>query len=135
MAIDELEPTVTANNPKPSQDLRELLASVETPQRMTWPQVSRAITEVAALADNWDGQGADAPTVDTVELARFFVSLIRQAQWPAPSNVRATPDGCISFEWNNHSELILEAEVSQGGIEYITSGPGLPTRSRFERVT
>jgi hypothetical protein len=126
------EPTTTTGTFAPELDgILEVLETARKAPGHSWADVTNELSRVSKLSDDWDGQGADAPSPETVELARTAISRMRKEAWPSPSFVRATPAGEIAFEWIHDSDLILEAEVSELGIEYTAPRPGLPLRTRF----
>lgn len=69
------------------------------------------LDEIAALRDDWDGQGAKAPLPVAVAEARRLAEKFRGA--PA-DRVVAGPDGSVVFEWR--AALFLSAEVSGVGV-------------------
>lgn len=105
----------------------DLLQSELTDQEATWPEVNDTLLDLLKLQDDWDGQGAAAPTHDLVlECLRFMVQL-RNNGSQAPNAVRANPDGSISLEWH-FGENLLELELSEHGGCFITSGPNFGSR-------
>jgi hypothetical protein len=76
------------------------------------------LDEIAALKDDWDGQGAKAPSVETIKVARDF-----EARWPIFANrITVSPDGTIIFEWQYEGRY-AEAEVYADRIEWMNVGP------------
>jgi hypothetical protein len=94
------------------------LLSGEREQGVTWATVARKLQSFYALEDDWDGDGASAPSREAIESARDFVADIRGAGWPLPrSNPLVSPMGTICFIWNEPSGYILEIEIDDCGTD------------------
>ena len=65
----------------------------------------RSVSDLASRGRNWDGQGAAAVSLDTVELANRTLWELAQLAGehdrvlPTPS-VGVSPDGAVGFEWS-----------------------------------
>lgn len=104
------------------------LQSEPEPYRMSWGDVTDQLLDLEQLEDDWDGMGALAPSKELVRSCGKFVRLARdQSKLGTPVFVVATPDGHVSFEWQGLS-LRLEAEITPDAIQWVYSGPAIPTQ-------
>ncbi len=93
-----------------------------------WEKDPRALEEIGRLEDDWDGDGAGAPSQDLVDSARELLLWLRQQKIPAPSRVAAGPNGTILLEWQcglNYFEIEVCAPYQ---VEWMMALPGQPTR-------
>ena len=65
---------------------------------------------------NWDGEGADAISTETYEVARRLLESL-PSNMPMPS-VSAEPDGQLNFEWYQTPRRLLSASISSSGTLY-----------------
>ena len=106
------------------------LQSEPEPYRMSWGDVSDRLLDLNQLKNNWDGMGALAPSKELVQSCGEFVRYLREeSSYGPPVFLTATPDGHISFEWQGPCYR-LEAEITPCAIEWVLSGPAMPTRFR-----
>ena len=75
-----------------------------------WEQISDALRKLATLQDDWDGQGAVAPTHDIIQSAVEFAHIFRRMGQPAPTTAVATLAGTILFGWHSLTNY-FEAEI------------------------
>ena len=105
------------------------LQSEPEPYRLSWGDVTDQLLDLEQLEDDWDGMGATAPTKELVQSCGKFVRLARkQPNLGPPVFVVATPDGHVSFEWQSPSGR-LEAEITPEAVEWVISGPAIPTQT------
>ena len=79
-------------------------------------QCLKAIDQIAALQDDWDGTEADPLTLEVVEAARWYV------QWTAdspslimPQKIVPSPDGNIILAWVEDGQVYYEIEFDDRG--------------------
>jgi hypothetical protein len=49
--------------------------------------------------DDWDGQGAEAPSRYVVETAKSYIRMLANQDRLVPFEISLGPDGSIGFEW------------------------------------
>lgn len=67
--------------------------------RDQWESCLGELSHMLALRDNWDGEGALAPTRDTVLSLSDLLQQLRSHLWPAPARVVTGPNGEVVVEW------------------------------------
>lgn len=65
---------------------------------------------------NWDGEGAEAISTETHEVARRLLESL-PSDMPLPS-ISAEPDGQLNFEWYQAPRRLLSASLSSNGTLY-----------------
>ena len=65
---------------------------------------------------NWNGEGADAISPETHEVARRMLESL-PSDMPLPS-ISAEPDGQLNFEWYQAPRRLLSASISSSGTLY-----------------
>jgi hypothetical protein len=65
---------------------------------------------------NWDGEGAEAISTETHEVARRLLDSLPR-DMPLPS-ISAEPDGQLNFEWYQAPRRLLSASLSSNGTLY-----------------
>lgn len=83
-----------------------------------WGDVTDELLDISQLQDDWDGQGATAPSRKTVDRAFSLVRSWREHNSVPPSLIRPSPDGNICLEWQFSLER-LEIEVQEDCIDCI----------------
>lgn len=68
------------------------------------------LDKLAALEDNWDGDGADSPQPKALDAARLILEYT-----PAPDRMLPTWDGGIILEWQPKGAAIFEIEIESDG--------------------
>lgn len=66
---------------------------------MTWDDVFTELRRFATLTDNWDGDGAPAPTMDAIDMALQRAYEMRDAGRQPPGWVLVGINGTIWMEW------------------------------------
>jgi hypothetical protein len=84
-----------------------------TPRGGWYKQVAARIYGFTALEDDWDGEGARAPLMATLDLAARFAWITAQAGM-RPS-VGLASDGSVVFEWNDPSARAVAVDVRPDG--------------------
>jgi hypothetical protein len=94
-----------------------------------WQLVIEELQRIAALADDWDGQGAQAPPRETVDWVLDWVGQMRQYR-QALSPSRAVPGvaGEVYLEWQGESFYVVAEITSPARVEWTLSLPGQPNR-------
>src|SRR5687767_6290040 len=93
-----------------------------------WSRREREICAAGDLSDDWDGEGADAPSAGVVQTALHLVRAIwERGDWPPPSRVSVTSDGTIVLEWRILDSYV-EAEIENpGSANWMVKMPGART--------
>ena len=81
---------------------------------------SRAMQDIERLAvncrnDNWDGEGADRVSPETVKNALEVVGQLREKALLSDLYIDATPRGSISFEWVPAEQVMLDVLILPSG--------------------
>ncbi|MCW9023635.1 MAG: hypothetical protein OQK73_03030 [Gammaproteobacteria bacterium] len=88
-----------------------LLSSGAAEKDIAWHRNFMDLYELFDLEDNWDGEDAEAPSIELIENAISYLnSLQTTSDMPAPSRVIFTQDEEIVVEWNynnNYLELTI----------------------------
>jgi len=99
-----------------------------------WNRQILRIGELRGLKDNWDGEGARAPSQDILDSLQEILRLHgASGNYPAPSRMTPTVDGTIVIEW--HSPPIfrsLEIVRPYEG-EWLVERPGYRPEFYVER--
>jgi hypothetical protein len=89
------------------------------PGRMTWDEAFAKADGLRKWGDDWDGQGASAPSSEHIDACRVLLEAVhRDALLPPPTFVAGAPDGgvCVEWQWVGIS---LGAEVADDRIEWM----------------
>ncbi|MBC8116378.1 MAG: hypothetical protein H7062_18470 [Candidatus Saccharimonas sp.] len=98
---------IVVRDSEPSQELDEARIALVKALRETWQRCQEP---------NWDGEGAEAISMETHEIAlRLLESL--PSDMPLPS-ITAEPDGQLNFEWYQAPRRLLSASISSVGTVY-----------------
>jgi len=79
----------------------DVLVPATAPMSDSWQKHFDTLDQMAGLKDDWDGDGAIAPSPDLVTSTRELLRDLQNRQVPAPSRVGAGPNGTILAEWQN----------------------------------
>jgi hypothetical protein len=97
-------------------------------ERDRWKAIRADLLLIARLRDDWDGQGAKAPSPPVVESAFHILRLFHEGGLSVPSSVVAAPDGAVVFTWETPNSY-REAEISRPGhITWMAERENRPTR-------
>lgn len=101
---------------------------------MLWNERIDELLAIRQLEDDWDGQGAPAPTIEVVDSALVFALLMRRDGVVPPTGVVQGLNGEVLFDWQSEDGKYIEVEVT---APYTASGwlhvPGEPIkRVQFE---
>ena len=98
---------IVVRDSEPSQELDEARIALVKTLRETWQRCQEP---------NWDGEGAEAISTETHEVAlRLLESL--PSDMPLPS-ITAEPDGQLKFEWYQAPRRLLSASINSAGTVY-----------------
>lgn len=81
---------------------------------MEWGEILKKIEDLRQLKDDWDGEGAIAPTVPVMGSVADCMSMLKNAGVPSPDQVSAACDGSVIISWN-FGEIYFEMEISWPG--------------------
>jgi hypothetical protein len=94
-----------------------------------WEPTVAQLVALQHLGDDWDGQGARAPSRDLLAAAVALAYLLNERGVDAPSSVGPGPDGSVSFEWQRPDGTFCEVEVVRPFYaEVMLIEPGKPAR-------
>ena len=92
---------------EPSQELDDARIALLKTLQETWQRCQQP---------NWDGEGAQAISTETHEVARRLLESLPR-DMPLPS-ISAEPDGQLNFEWYQAPRRLLSASINSGGTLY-----------------
>ena len=92
---------------EPSQELDDARIALLKTLQETWQRCQQP---------NWDGEGAQAISTETHEVARRLLESL-PSDMPLPS-ISAEPDGQLNFEWYQAPRRLLSVSISSGGTLY-----------------
>jgi len=94
-----------------------------------WEPTVQALVEFQHLGDNWDGQGAVAPSYEQLESAIGLAYTLYQQGVNPPSRVVPGPQGSVIFEWQDPDGTYTEIEqVRPFYAEVLLIEPGQPAK-------
>jgi hypothetical protein len=76
-----------------------------------WNERIDKLLEIRRLEDDWDGQGADAPSPALVDSAIVLAQILRQNGVETPCRVVAGVNGTVILEWQEGKDTYTEIEV------------------------
>lgn len=76
-----------------------LWSSQEATYEVEWDRRFRDLNGIAGLKDNWDGEGAEAPTQALWRSARDLLLHMRDQNELPPTRIVPTFDGTVLIEW------------------------------------
>jgi len=95
-------------------------------KRSRWEQAIGKLYMMMSLEDDWDGQGAEAPSKEIVVGAIELAAELRFLDYPPPTRVAAAPCGTVGLEWQ-WPLVYLEVEVvSPYRSEWMLTEEGIP---------
>ena len=94
-----------------------------------WSERIDDLLGIRQLEDDWDGQGAPAPTSEVVDSALVLALLLRKEGIAPPKLVAQGPSGGIHFDWLPGGGKYVELRVMRPyQAEILVHVPGSPTR-------
>ena len=94
-----------------------------------WDRLFEELKGIRSLGDDWDGQGAEAPSSANVDWASDWVQQMRGYHQAIPPS-RAVPgvSGEVYLEWRAASFYLVAEIASPARVEWMLSVPGAPNR-------
>ena len=94
-----------------------------------WDTVHDRLATFRALEENWDGQGARAPSGELLDSALALTTLLRDRGVEAPSGAAPGPMGTVLLVWQGKDGTYCEVEVERPFYaEVMLVEPGKPAR-------
>lgn len=94
-----------------------------------WAERIDELLSIRQLEDDWDGQGAPAPTSEVVDSALVLALLLKKEGIAPPSLVAQGPSGGVHFDWLPGGGKYVELRVLHPyQAEILVHVPGSPTR-------
>ena len=98
-----------------------------------WPRQLSRIAKLKLLKDNWDGEGAIAPSRELLQSLAHLLRIHQENGYPAPSRIVPTVDGIIAIEWQMPPRFAsLEIARPYEG-EWLIEQPGYRPEFRVEK--
>jgi hypothetical protein len=95
-----------------------------------WDRQILELNSFSERDDDWDGQGAEAPSDELVNSAVRLAERLRENGVDAPTCVVPGVNGTVVLEWQEPDGAYFEIEViAPGKAEAILIRPGMPTQS------
>ena len=89
-----------------------LFTSVDDIIERQWRERFDDLALIRSFMDDWDGEGALAPTPELVDSVSELLKLLRNKRdFSPPSRIVAAPLGSIIVEWQT-TQIYFEAEIS-----------------------
>jgi len=104
---DREQPNVTTVTPDQLPRQEGQGRRSEEADRFLW--VTRQLTPLMLLSENWDGYGAASPHKGTLDLARAFLIMLAKNDCKEAPDISATRTGGVAFTWE-HDNRRLEIE-------------------------
>lgn len=101
---------------------------------MTWPEVIAELIRIRSLADNWDGEGTNAPPKDLVDGAIRLATFLENWHAP-PDRVIASVNATVYFEWRTPSGYKEFEAISPTMVEFRYVSSDLPNSPKIVRIT
>ncbi len=98
---------IVVRDSEPSRELDAARIALQNTLRETWQSCQQP---------DWDGDGAEAISAETYEVARCLLASLPR-DMPLPS-ISAEPDGQLNFEWYQAPRRLLSASISAEGTLY-----------------
>lgn len=81
------------------------------PDAGPWEPAVHKMVAFQSLGDNWDGQGAQAPSEEVLKSAIGLAYTLYEQGVDPPSRVVPGPEGSVIFEWQAPDGTYTEVEV------------------------
>jgi len=92
-----------------------------------WEAAVLKLIEFQYLGDNWDGQGAQAPSREILGCAIGLAYVLHEKGMEPPSSVVPGPAGTVVFEWQGLDGSFAEVEIVRPFYaEVMVVEPGKP---------
>jgi hypothetical protein len=94
-----------------------------------WQPAVKKIVEFEHLGDDWDGQGARAPSFELLASAIGLAYTLYQQELDPPNVVIPGVDGTVTFEWHDLDGTYTEVEIVRPlYAEVMMIEPGKPAQ-------
>jgi len=102
--------------------------SVDIRAIQAWHDREFELTAIRELGENWDGYGADAPSVAVMDAASLFLAICKKINCThAPVRIALSPSGVLSVDWL-YGDTLVRAEIEDPNeIEWMKATPGRST--------
>jgi hypothetical protein len=81
------------------------------PNAGLWEPAVQAMAAFQYLGDDWDGQGARAPSEEVLQSAIGLAYTLHKQGVDPPSRVVPGPEGSVIFEWQDAEGTYTEVEI------------------------
>ncbi|HYT93928.1 MAG TPA: hypothetical protein VEL76_34735 [Gemmataceae bacterium] len=116
-----------AATPAPRNDVKN--GAAESQDAGPWEPTVAKLVAFQQLGDDWDGQGAVAPSYEQLTSAVGLAYTLYQQGVGPPSRVVPGPEGSVIFEWQDPDGTYTEVEqVRPFYAEVMVIEPGQPPR-------
>lgn len=92
------------------------------------PNVYAELSAHGAMVDNWDGEGARAPTHIAIAMCQHWIDGL-PAWWPQPS-IYPSVEGGVIMEWNHDKVDLFLTFDNSGQVEADANWYGINTSKR-----
>lgn len=106
----------------------EGLGSASPSSANDWVRCFDDLVAVGLLRDDWDGDGAKAPSPAVVSSARDLLQFLREMRLPAPSGIGAGPNGSVLVDWRNGRRYFEIDVIAPYTAEWLCREPGVSSR-------
>jgi hypothetical protein len=94
-----------------------------------WKETVNKLSTFRNLEEDWDGQGANAPSGELVDSACALAALFQERGLDPPTAVAPGPGGTVLFVWQEKNGTYCEVEVERPfHAEVMLIEPGQPAR-------
>jgi hypothetical protein len=101
----------------------------ESVRKWGWTVTIDTLLTLRDIHDDWDGNGATAPSRETVDSALHLAIHFRDLGMREPNGVVPGVNGTVIFDWQGTDQSYLEVEVTEPfHAECVFISPGKPTK-------
>lgn len=91
-----------------------------------WQRTEARIAWLHTLRDDWDGEGAAAPTGDLINRAASLLAAVQSHGIAPPTTIAAGHDGAIVIEWHGEPYYFEIAFKAPNAVEWLATLNGKP---------
>lgn len=102
---------------------------------LKWAEVIDELLRVRNLPEDWDGQGAKAPTLEVVDTALKLVDLLRRKGCMPPDDYGAGVNGDITLGWHTEYDSLVVEVSSPLRVEGYRWARGAEKAEQFVLMT
>jgi len=96
----------------------------------SWRDRELELATIRQFGENWDGYGADVPSVGAMDAATLFLAICKKSDYGnPPARIALSPSGCLAVDWLD-GDALIRAEIldlDSNEIEWMRAIPGQPT--------